>query len=322
MSTPLPPDPYKALGVLKDAKLAEIRSAHRKLVLKCHPDKVQDAALKAKAVDEFHKIQQAYEILSDDVKRVQYDERLKLEELRREMGRGMPHKQDPFEHQIRTDRGSDVNIRTAEFRPPTFTRAKTSQPAPKVYSHTPPRSYEDVPSHYEENRNGPRKTASYESTDRKHASVRDEKTRRREEDERERLRVEKDLKRSGYGKKEKTRDRERKRGTDDKYSRVLVESDSEDEPRRHETRSSVRKETRYRDEIREEPLRPHAPKAAPLAPKWASHQEEAAAYMLASKSRVKREVKREVPPTAPSIFSGSKRVPKVCRNIKSKREIE
>jgi curved DNA-binding protein CbpA len=301
MSTPLPPDPYKALGVTKDAKLPEIRSAHRKLVLKCHPDKVQDAALKAKAVDEFHKIQQAYEILSDDVKRVQYDDRLKLEELRREMGRGMPHKQDPFEHQIRTDRTSDVNIRTAEFRPPTFARSKTSQPTPKVYSQTPPRSYEDVPSHYEEHRSA-RKTASYESADRKHASAREEKARRKEEDERherERLRMEKELKRSGYGKKEKTRDRERKRGSDDKYSRAAyAESDSDDEPRtRHETRSSAKKETRYRDESHEEPLRVHqAPRAAPLAEKWDSHRAEAAAYMEASKRRVK-----QAPPSVPSV---------------------
>jgi curved DNA-binding protein CbpA len=301
MSTPLPPDPYKALGVQKDAKLPEIRSAHRKLVLKCHPDKVQDAALKAQAVDEFHKIQQAYEILSDDVKRVSYDDRLKLEELRREMGRGMPHKQDPFEHQIRGDRTSDVNIRTAEFRPPAFARSKTTQATSKVYSQPPPKSYEDVPT-YDEPRSVPRKTASYESADRKHASAREEKARRKEDDERherERLRQEKELKRSGYGKKEKTRDRERKRGTDDKYSRaVYVESDSDDEPRtRHETRSSAKKETRYREELYEEPLRVHqAPRAAPLAEKWDGHRESAAAYMEASKRRAK-----PAPPVAPSV---------------------
>ncbi|KUJ21480.1 heat shock protein DnaJ, partial [Mollisia scopiformis] len=73
MNSTLPPDPYKLLGVAKDAKLPEIRSAHRKLVLKCHPDKVQDAALKAVKQDEFQKVQQAYEILSDDSKRQQYD---------------------------------------------------------------------------------------------------------------------------------------------------------------------------------------------------------------------------------------------------------
>jgi DnaJ-class molecular chaperone len=84
MANPLPPNPYEILGVAKDAKLPEIRSAHRKMVLKCHPDKVQDAALKAVKQDEFQKVQQAYELLEDDSRRLQYDEQVKLWELRKE----------------------------------------------------------------------------------------------------------------------------------------------------------------------------------------------------------------------------------------------
>jgi curved DNA-binding protein CbpA len=83
LANPLPPDPYTLLGVAKDAKLPEIRSAHRKMVLRCHPDKVQDAALKAVKQDEFQKVQQAYELLSDDSRRLQYDEQVKLWELRK-----------------------------------------------------------------------------------------------------------------------------------------------------------------------------------------------------------------------------------------------
>ena len=49
----LPEDPYKVLGVAKDAQLPEIRSAHRKLVLKCHPDKVTDPKLKEEKQNEF-----------------------------------------------------------------------------------------------------------------------------------------------------------------------------------------------------------------------------------------------------------------------------
>lgn len=86
MESPLPPDPYKALDVPKDASLATIRSAHRKLVLKTHPDKVQgDEVLKKKRAEEFHTIQQSYEILSDDVKRKAYDDRVRLAALRAEM---------------------------------------------------------------------------------------------------------------------------------------------------------------------------------------------------------------------------------------------
>ncbi|KAF2198633.1 heat shock protein DnaJ, partial [Delitschia confertaspora ATCC 74209] len=70
---PLPPDPYQALGVPKDCDQALIKSTYRKLVLKTHPDKFTDEAIKKQKQEEFHKIQQAYEILSDEDKRATYD---------------------------------------------------------------------------------------------------------------------------------------------------------------------------------------------------------------------------------------------------------
>ncbi|KAF2403661.1 heat shock protein DnaJ, partial [Trichodelitschia bisporula] len=74
MESPLPPDPYAALGLPTDATAAAIKSSYRKLALKYHPDKVVgDDAAKAAAQDEFHKIQQAYEILNDQDKRERYD---------------------------------------------------------------------------------------------------------------------------------------------------------------------------------------------------------------------------------------------------------
>merc|ERR1712072_838130 len=69
MSSPLPEDPYISLGVAKDATPQTIKTQYRKLVLKFHPDKVQDPALKQAAVDEFHKIQKAYEVVGDEDKR-------------------------------------------------------------------------------------------------------------------------------------------------------------------------------------------------------------------------------------------------------------
>jgi curved DNA-binding protein CbpA len=84
MSSPIPPDPYHALGVLKDADISAIRSAHRKLVLKLHPDRIKDEAEKLKGKDEFQKVQQAYELLSDPDKRSRYDDRIKLAALRKE----------------------------------------------------------------------------------------------------------------------------------------------------------------------------------------------------------------------------------------------
>lgn len=84
MASPLPPDPYQALGVSKDADVSAIRSAHRKLALKFHPDRIKDEALRDKGKDEFQKVQQAYEILSDPVRRSRYDDRVRLAELRKE----------------------------------------------------------------------------------------------------------------------------------------------------------------------------------------------------------------------------------------------
>lgn len=78
------PDHYKALGLTKEADAATIKKTYRKLVLTCHPDKVTDATLKAQKQDEFHKIQQAYETLSDETRRATYHAELKLQQLRRE----------------------------------------------------------------------------------------------------------------------------------------------------------------------------------------------------------------------------------------------
>ncbi|KKK16012.1 hypothetical protein AOCH_006167 [Aspergillus ochraceoroseus] len=78
-------NPYDILGVAKDATVAEIKSAHRKLVLKCHPDKIKDESLRSQAQDQFQKVQQAYELLSDETSRIKYDQKVRLAELKHEM---------------------------------------------------------------------------------------------------------------------------------------------------------------------------------------------------------------------------------------------
>lgn len=235
MSSTIPLDPYATLSVAKDAKLPEIRSAHRKLVLKCHPDKVQDPALKAIKQDEFQKVQQAYELLSDDAKRLQYDEQVKLVELRKEMGRsGGSSSRNTYE----------FDVRSAEPREATYKQQSTKESS-KVYERTPPRSYEDeIGAKYDEtSRASARKAASYDS---KRPSVaRDEERKsRRADEERERDRWEKESRRSGHGERRKTRDKERKKGSEDKYTNTratYVESDdSEDDYRQPTTGRSMR----------------------------------------------------------------------------------
>lgn len=64
-------DYYETLGVKKDATKHEIHRAFRQLAKKYHPDKNKEKS----AQDEFIKIFKAYETLSDEKKRKEYDNR-------------------------------------------------------------------------------------------------------------------------------------------------------------------------------------------------------------------------------------------------------
>ena len=66
---------YDILGVKKDASKDDIRRAFKKLSLKYHPDKhINDSEEdKKKAEEKFKEINEAYETLSDDKKRQEYD---------------------------------------------------------------------------------------------------------------------------------------------------------------------------------------------------------------------------------------------------------
>lgn len=57
---------YQTLGLDRDASKADIKKAYRKLASKHHPDKGGDA-------EEFKRIQNAYDILSNDQRRAEYD---------------------------------------------------------------------------------------------------------------------------------------------------------------------------------------------------------------------------------------------------------
>src|SRR5271165_6401362 len=62
-------DYYEVLGVSRNASAEELKRAYRNLAKKYHPD-VNSAA---DAADRFKEIQTAYDTLSDDAKRRQYD---------------------------------------------------------------------------------------------------------------------------------------------------------------------------------------------------------------------------------------------------------
>jgi DnaJ-class molecular chaperone len=63
-------DHYTALGLGSSATLADIKKAFRQKAAQYHPDRNTDAEAPAR----FRTVQEAYEVLSDDAKRLAYDD--------------------------------------------------------------------------------------------------------------------------------------------------------------------------------------------------------------------------------------------------------
>lgn len=232
----LPPDPYKALGVSKDAQLPEIRSAHRKLILKCHPDKVQDPQQKAEKQAEFQKVQQAYELLNDELARSKYDEKVryneKYGELEKEKEKAKRCSSPPPTAAQTPSRSRpsyyEPEIRTAEPRASTFTKTGTSPSSRKFYESgfSSSRSFEEVPGSssraYDEPRRSSKKSASYERE-------RDREWEREQEREKEREKLErrkrKEKEAEEYAAREREREKEREREQRDRIKQAAKEVD-------------------------------------------------------------------------------------------------
>lgn len=233
MASPLPPDPYAALGVPRNADEATIKSTYRKLVLKCHPDKVPDESLKKQKQEEFHKIQTAYEIIGDTDKRAIYDTQVRLAELRREKlerGGSGPRVE------IRT---ADYGVRTAAPSGATFATRGT----PRYEDRRPSKSYDD--DKYYEDRSSSRKYEAYEAYP-KRSSPRAART------EKEPIKVTPRTSDRSRSEQKKTREKEERRDRQGKYA-FVTEEDSADEKARYRKREEAKlREERYgaEDEVR------------------------------------------------------------------------
>ena len=64
-------DYYETLGVARDAGEAEIKKAYRQKAKELHPDRNPEN--RTRAEEEFKRVAEAYEVLSDSQKRAQYD---------------------------------------------------------------------------------------------------------------------------------------------------------------------------------------------------------------------------------------------------------
>ncbi|KXJ92720.1 hypothetical protein Micbo1qcDRAFT_50559 [Microdochium bolleyi] len=225
----LPADPYLALGVSRDAQLTEIRTAYRKLILKCHPDKIQDPLLKQQKQDEFQRVQQAYELLSSEKEKSKYDDMYRLNELQKEMSNMSTSSPGPPRSSRREREPEYYNgarVYTAEPRSSTY-----ASPSPKTYAPNTDssRSYEEfsIPVY---DHHPPRKTASYErgpKSDWEKRSPRDER----------------DDKYERKSKKDDKRDREEKARKEEKEKR-----DKKDAERREKERRKEKEERKEREE--------------------------------------------------------------------------
>jgi DnaJ-class molecular chaperone len=79
---PPPPQPrretlYDVLKVSPNASPEVIKAAYRQLALKYHPDKQPDARARQQAEERMKAINAAYDVLSDPVRRAQYDRQLR-----------------------------------------------------------------------------------------------------------------------------------------------------------------------------------------------------------------------------------------------------
>lgn len=211
-TTATPSDHYKVLGVAPDADAAVIKTAYRKLVLKCHPDKVSDPALKEQKQDEFQQVQQSYETLSDPDKRQRYDLELRAKELRQERDRSRSSRPSPAAPRTANVRvATNPDFRSPHSSPPKMPSYKTYSGVPDYKTRDPIYASRSKYSHEPEVRS--RRSASDEKLRRE--DYRDAKESKRREEEREseyRRRAKKereDYERRKYEQVQRERERER-----------------------------------------------------------------------------------------------------------------
>ena len=83
---------YEVLGVAKDASAKDIKTAYRKLAMQYHPDRNKEAG----ADDKIKEVNEAYDILSNEKKKTEYDH---IQQYGGQPGRGPGGPGGPFQNQ-------------------------------------------------------------------------------------------------------------------------------------------------------------------------------------------------------------------------------
>lgn len=282
MDTPLPPDPYLALGLPRDTDQATIKATYRKLVLKCHPDKVTDESLKKQKQEEFHKIQQAYEVIGEEAAREEYHARLKLETLRREKaareaasgGSRAPDVQSTgFKTRMQAPTG-------ASFKTSPSSRYESSRSYDDRYYEERSRTYDAYPSKHSSSRRSSEKVspqkATRESSDRTRSSYKKASDKERERDRRhvasererdssdpsgdEKTRYEADYKRRSDDARRRAEEEEARKQAESARRRADERRSYEEYDRKQKERDQVSEAARYIHRSRVETDRPAMPR--------------------------------------------------------------
>ena len=114
-------DLYQMLGVSPDADESEIRSAHRALARKYHPD-----AGEGSSDERFREIQRAYDVLGDAARRAEYDRGRKDREA---CSPRLPSSAWPF-FERRSPQATHVDLRYLSRRRPAERIEFASAPRP------------------------------------------------------------------------------------------------------------------------------------------------------------------------------------------------
>lgn len=112
---------YEMLGVNKNASSSEIKKAYRTLAIKYHPDR----NLGNKAAEEkFKDINEAYEVLSDQTRRVQYDQSLNPKKFMDKAGFGNFGRNSGNGARGNTAERTRMRVEDQDFRPGTSKRER------------------------------------------------------------------------------------------------------------------------------------------------------------------------------------------------------
>ncbi|OWB58280.1 hypothetical protein B5S28_g4290 [[Candida] boidinii] len=84
---------YSILGIDKNASGSDIKKSFRKLALKYHPDKNKSSD----AEEKFKKINESYKILSDSIKKQEYDQKLKTEQQEQQQQRQQRQQESQYQ---------------------------------------------------------------------------------------------------------------------------------------------------------------------------------------------------------------------------------